>query len=172
MHLTLTPDLLNSLADQLAKDPRLAATLAEHFLANSDKLGMANYLLGGGVARRLLTERLRAKPKKTVEEVAALAAEGTTAGGRRGRPKAAEPKAAKPTAAKSRVRLSAKQTGQLKRKVVEFLKANPGSTRKQIEKSVKVPSVAVYNRVMRELKAEGTVVQKGERGKAVYGVKG
>jgi len=52
--------------------------------------------------------------------------------------------------------------------VVDFLQTNPGSTRKQIERAVNVPSVAVYNRVMRELKAEGAVVQKGKRGRAAY----
>jgi predicted HTH transcriptional regulator len=88
--------------------------------------------------------------------------------GRRGRSKAATKR--KPKA--RRQRLSPDQTANLKRRVVTFLKANPGSTRKQIEKAVSFPSASAYTRVMKELKEEGMVVQKGKRGKAVYRVKG
>jgi len=169
MHL-LTAEILNTLADQIADNPRLVQKLAEHFLATTNKVAMANYLLADGVALKLLTERLRAKPKRTLMEVAGLPAgeEGPVEKprGRRGRPKVT-----KKTKPKARVRLSARQSAGLKRRLVTFLKANPGSTRKQIEAAVSFPSASVYARVINELKAEGVVVQKGERGKAVYGVK-
>jgi hypothetical protein len=162
MHLTLTPDVLNTFADQLADNPKIAQTLAQHFLANSDKLAMANYLLADGVAFELLTQRLQEKPKRTLAEVATLGQ--VPVKGRRSRPKKVRPKA-------RRQRLATEQSNELKQQVVVFLKANPGSTRKQIGEAVSFPSAAVYNRIIGELKAGGVVVQKGKRGKAVYGVK-
>lgn len=60
------------------------------------------------------------------------------------------------------------RTAVLKRRVVELLKATPGSTRKQIAEAVVFPSLAVCSRIMAELMAEGIVVREGERGKAVY----
>jgi len=177
MQLALTPEILKTLADQLADNPRLANTLAQHLLAVTNKLAMANYLLADGVAYKLLTERLRAKPKKTLMEVAGLTegarAPEPRAARRRGRPKAKaaikRPPKAKP---KARQRLSARQSAGLKRRVVTFLKANPGATRAQIEEAVSFPSPSVYTRVIKELKAERLVVQKGERAKAIYALRG
>jgi hypothetical protein len=57
---------------------------------------------------------------------------------------------------------------ELKRAVQAFLADHPGSSRRQIAGAVDLPTAAVYNRVMRELRAEGKVVKSGERGQAVY----
>jgi len=188
MQLTLTPDILDTFAQQLAKNPQLARTLAQQLLATTDKLAMANYLLADGVALKLLAERLKSKPKKTLPEIAGLAVASDdaptgkpkTRGRRRGsgarapRGRQARPaaKATAPGRPRRRARLTPRQAAGLKQRVVAFLKANPGSTRKQIEAEVKFPSAAVYTRLMKELKAERLVVQKGQRGKATYRAKG
>ena len=177
MDITLSGEMATHLATTLKKDSKLARALAWQFLATVDKEAMAGYLLSGDVALELLTERLRTDPSRTVRELARIA-NGEPARPKRGRPRGRPSQRSEAAAAKTkrvkrrRKRLSAAQAERLRTQVQTFLEQNPWSSRKQLADAVAFPSEGLYNRIMGELKKAGTVVQKGEKSKAAYAVKG
>ena len=174
MDLTLSGEITAHVLTLLKKDAGLARHLAGQFLASVDRQVMASYLLSGELALDLLTRRLKANPQRTVRELGRLAqGEQVRGGGGRRRARAAAatgPRRVKRI--KRRKRLSAAQAERLRADVRSFLTKKPWSSRKQLTAAVEFPSQAIYNRIMGELKHAGEVVQKGEKSKTTYAVKG
>ncbi|MFH1148918.1 MAG: hypothetical protein V1748_00430 [Actinomycetota bacterium] len=89
----------------------------------------------------------------------------------RGRRKAKTRNGAKVTSksrGRKRTRVGAKKIDKLKEQVRAFLKANPGSGRKEICTGVKLPSASIYLRLMKELK---DAKAKGEKRLTVYSLR-
>jgi hypothetical protein len=176
MDLAITGVLAKQLLSMSKKDPQLAQALALQYLDSIDKVSMARYLLSGEIALKLLVERFALNPEKTVRDLQALPERKP--GARRGRkPKAleivkAEPVAKRGRRGRRRHRLSADQVEGIKAQVITFLKRQPWSTRKAISKAVDFPSLALYNRIIGELKNSGEVIQKGQKAKALYALDG
>jgi hypothetical protein len=170
MDLTLSGEMTAHVLTMAKKDNRLARRLAEQFLAAVDKQAMAAYLLSGDVALELLAQRLRTHPERVVHELAQLA-DGQPAARGRGR-RAGEPTTRGRRGGRQRRRLGAGQAEQLRARVLAFLAKRPGSSRKQLTAAVEFPSLAIYNRIMGELKKAGEVKQKGGRSKSTYAVMG
>ena len=180
MDLTLSGEITARVLTLLKKDTRLAKHFAGQFLSSVDQQTMASYLLSGELALDLLTRRLEANPERTVRELSRLAEGEAQPRGRRGRRVKAGRKPAAASAAprgrgrrvRRRRRLSAAQGEGLRTEVRSFLSKKPWSSRKQLTAAVAFPSQAIYNRIMGELKTAGEVVQKGEKSKTTYAVKG
>jgi hypothetical protein len=71
---------------------------------------------------------------------------------------------------KRRKRLNTDEIGQLKASIIKHLGERTWSTRKEIVASTSVPTEAIYNRVMVELRRENRIVIQGKKSKTVYGL--
>jgi hypothetical protein len=195
MELTLTTDLLKELVAQGTFNEKFATTIAHAILEAKDPVALARYILSHEVAIGLLTERLVSDPEGTVQELAALPdrnvfVHSSPNGKRRGRP----PKGATVTKAVGRprgrprkngfavaevddsamgkrVRLDDKQLSKMKERIREYLKDHPESCKKDIIKAAKVPTAAIYNRLMAELKEAKELAVKGDKRSAVYSLR-
>ncbi len=167
MDLTLTGELAQHLITMTRKDGKLAEAMARQYLKAVPTTQIADYLLTPEVALRLLAERLRKNPELTLRQLQALAGLGAPRG-----PRAA--RGARPTKARAgkRIRLSASEVDSLKGKVRTYLGRNPWSNRKQLFGAVAFPSLAVYNRILGELRESGEVQADGEKSKTRYALRG
>jgi hypothetical protein len=179
MQFTLTDSLLNQLIKLKTFDKSLSTALAADLLDLKEPLSMAQFLLTREVALELLAGKLMEAPARTLRTLEAMP--DRTAGPPRRRPGKQSRRAKRTKAPRSRVtrakakqssnkriRLTPGQTEKLKERIQAFLRANPGSSRKEILRAAKIPTEAVYNRVMGELREAGVVTVKGERRFARY----
>lgn len=103
------------------------------------------------VAKKKATKKVakKAAPKKAAKKVAK---------------KAAAPKAG----IRRRKRLSKAQIASVKGKVVDYLGSTAAASRKQIIEAAAIPTPALYNRIIGELRDAHIVASEGEKAKAVY----
>ena len=156
-----------------SKDSQLTVALAQEWASRVDRQALTAYLLDAETAVRLLAERLKQDPEKTLDELQRLEA-------RQGKRRAASRGTAEPATASARrrrgrpirMRLSASQLEETKQLVRAFLGRNPWANRKQISEAARGPTPALYARIMGELKDAGEIIGKGEKAKAVYALKG
>lgn len=165
MELTISGEFAQKLIGLLKKDKALAQSMAADWVERVDPPAMAAYLLTPEVAVQLLASRLVSEPGRTLEELSALAA---ARGSRRKRGQAAARKGKQEVAAPQRRRLTARQIAGLKKRIVAFLGGVQAASRKQIIEAARVPTPALYNRVMGELREEGLVASEGIKARAVY----
>jgi len=158
MQITLTGDMVGRVLALAKKDRKLAQAVAEHLLTTVDRGAMANFLLGEGVAVALLTERLTKDPEGVMKGLQLPAPRRDPAQRRSRRPK--------------RRQLSAAQADKIKAEVRAFLRQHPGASHKEITTAVAFSSEGHYDRVMKELKKAGEVVQKGQKRMTRYSLKG
>lgn len=195
MQFTITGDFAKALLSSAKKDRNLARSLAQQFCRTIDLQTIGAYLITPEVAMNLLMERLTKDPEGTVTELQRMesgvrpakqtGARGRRPGrpamnkipGRRGRPAgsknvrlATSPKA--PRGKGRRLRLNRTEVELLKATVQQYLNQHPWSTRMQIVRAANLPTQAIYNRVMGELRKQGKVVAQGQKAKAVYALKG
>ncbi len=186
MKFMITESFLKELVKHRALDKKMIASLAAEFIAQTDSTELAKYLLTKEVAVALLAERLQKDPVAEFRRLKEITPEEDARPRRRGRPaksdKQAQPRrrgrppksngvSAKTATGRRKKRLSADKSDKLKDEIREFLKANPGSSRLQILNSVKIPTTAIYNRLMVALKETNEIVSKGEKRNAVYYLK-
>jgi hypothetical protein len=184
MNLSISGDLAKHILGMTKKDSYLAEALAHQFLRTIEPAAMASYLLKRDVALSLLTERIRKNPEMTLQELQSMPeGDGMRAQSRgAGRPvrskrgkKAQDAKGAteRPLRRRrKRQRLTPKKVELIKAAVTKFLSHHPRSTRKQICADVDFPSLAIYNRIMGELKDSGEIISQGQKAKTVYALKG
>jgi hypothetical protein len=165
MELTIKGEFAKHFVAQAKKDQSLADALAREYVATVDRLALRKYLLTRDVALGLLADRLRKRPEQTFGELSKLASGG---------PPAQRSTGHRPVAARKRKRqrLSTARVGQIKDQVRKFLAAHPWSNRKQIAAAGGIPTPAIYNRIMGELRQARLVVARGQKAKTVYAVKG
>lgn len=157
-------------ATVVAKDKKAARSLAAQYLASTDKVAMANFLLAGGVAEELLTARLMKSPAKVMRKLDGLTGPSLSPDSVWESPPGRVTVARSTKSSTKRHRATAEESTAAKDTIVAFVKKHPGSTRKAIQGAVQF-SMAFYNRIMRELKTERRLKQKGQRSKATYYVK-
>jgi hypothetical protein len=169
----ITGDLAKQVLGLAQRDPKLARSLAQQFLARVEPVAMQRFLLDDTAAVELLARRLVQDPTRTLDQLQRLPL------AKRTRVVATTP--ARPVAAKSppkvrgkrrRHRLSAEAGAALKQAIVQYLGAHPGANRRGILSAVEIPSDGLYNRVMGELRAAGTLTVSGSRSSTVYSLKG
>lgn len=165
MNVVLDKKVAEVVAGVVKKNKKAARSLAAQYLAAVDKAAMANFLLGNGVAVQLLAERLMRAPKQVMHKLDGLAKAQSVWETPPGAVHVA--RATKSTGKGKRHRASAQETASAKAKIVAFVKKHPGATRKAIQGAVQL-GTAFYNRVMRELKDERQLKQKGLRSKSTY----
>ena len=168
----------------LKKDERLAKAIARDFVAGLDLQALASYLVPAEVAVQLLIARLQKDPAGTLADLNKLAAGKTVrraskakavqAAGKPGRKKkAVAKKAAAPRKGKAvRKRMSPAQAEEVKQKILHFLAKNPWASRRQIANIAGLTSMAVYTRLIGELRDSKKVVSRGTKAKMVYALKG
>jgi hypothetical protein len=180
MDLMLSGEIAKHIFTMTKKDAKLAQAMAQQFLSAIDPGAIAGYLLTADVARRLLAERIKREPERTLRELQALTGGGRP--GRRGRTTGRRSKgpeaplgqgaaAARGRRGRRRHRMSSEQVAALKEQVRGFLARGRWANRRELSAAVPFPSLAAYNRIMGELRNEGIVRSKGEKSKTVYGIK-
>lgn len=166
MDLTLTGELAKHLITMTRKDGKLAEAMAREYLKAVSATEIAAYLLTPDVTLRLLAERLRKNPEQTLRQLQDLAGQQVR------RPRGARAGRAKTRGTGKRIRLSQAEVEGLKTKVRSYLGHHPWSNRKQLFGAVTFPSLAVYNRILGELRESGEVRSNGEKSKTVYALRG
>ncbi len=188
MEFSFGGQFVNQLVSMSKNDPKLARALAQEVMEGMDLDALGAYLLRGGAAVDLLTERLMADPAGTLQDLHALEtpkAKPKKKGAKKGakskakKPAAKKPAAKKPVAKKAaaakpatRKRLTRDEAEQKKAAIVAFLKKNPWSGRKEIAAVAQVNTQAVYARLMSELRNAGVVVSRGVKAKTRYAAAG
>jgi hypothetical protein len=169
MDLTLSGDIAKHIITMTKKDNKLAEAMAREYLKTIPEPAIADYLLTQDVVLSLIADRLHKNPELTLRQLQDLAV-GKAARAPRGRGPIR--RAVKKAAGRKRVRLSGDQVEGLKSKVRSFLGGHPWSNRKQLFAAVRFPSLAVYNRILGELRESRVVQSKGEKSKTVYALFG
>ena len=166
----LTNDIINSLSGQCKRDKKLATMIARDLLAKVEPLQVARLIFDARIAEELLVKHVQGDLAHTV---AFLTGEVETKK-RRGRPVVkivggnGKLRTLKPESGGQRHRMSEAEVVGLKKAVCTFLKKKPGSSRAAVQAAVKFPSLAAYNRIMKELVKSKAIKQKGQRRMAVY----
>lgn len=141
-------------------------------------------------AKATKTRAKKAGRKKAAKTVAAVAAPATQKVAKKATKKAAKKKGAQKVAKKvapkkaakkvakkaaapkagirRRKRLSKAQIASVKGKVVDYLGSTAAASRKQIIEAADIPTPALYNRIIGELRDARIVASEGEKAKAVY----
>jgi hypothetical protein len=177
MELTIKGELMRYLFALTKQDTRVAQALAWQWIQEIDPTSLHAYLLSADVAQRLLADRLKQDPEGTLMALGKLPPR-TTPPRRRGRPPGRRPAGTKKTAAKKngkgtkRPRYGAEKISSIKQQIHQYLAKNPWSNRKSINKAVKIPSQALYHRIMTEMRDGGLISAKGQKSKTVYAAKG
>jgi hypothetical protein len=169
MELMIKGDFAKQLLAQAKSDRGLAEALARQYVASVDPAALRVYLLTPQVALALLAERLRKHPEQTIVDLQKLP-EGKP--GARAPGKTRATKAVKAPRRRKRQRLSTARIEQIKDHVRKFLGSHPWSNRKRIATTASIPTPAIYNRIITELKQAGLIIAKGQKAKTVYALKG
>lgn len=164
----LTNDIISSLSGQCRKDKKLATMIARDLLAKVEPIRVAQLIFNARIAEELLVKHVQGDLAHTVAFLTGETKE------KRGRPTVrivgnkGKLRTVKPESAGQRHRMSEDEVAGLKKGVVAFLKKHPGSSRAAVQEAVKFPSLAAYNRIMKELTKGKAIKQKGMRRLAVY----
>lgn len=170
MDLVLRGELADSFLSTVKKgDSNWAQSLAKQWFNSVELEALSMYLLDSDHAVSLLADRLKKDPQGTLKALDKMPPRQETTR-RRGRPsKNRSPlNTDKGRVIKRRKRLTAEELAGFKKQIVSFLNQNPWSSRNQITTAVKIPSAALYNRIISELKSEKALVAKGKRSKTLY----
>jgi hypothetical protein len=174
MDLMLEGEFGKKLVVLLKKDPNLAHALAEQWAVRVDQAALHRYLLDEGVAIGLLTTRLQKAPEETLEGLKALSQGRAVA--KPGRRPAGRPKkkvaAGAPKKEKKRLRFSQEAVEEIKSQIRTFLGRNTWASRKQIQEIAKIPTQALYRRIMSDLRDANEVIQRGQKSKTLYALTG
>jgi hypothetical protein len=170
MELVLKGDLQKYFMSLVKRDAQVARALASQWLEEIEATPMHAYLLSEVTATALLTARFKRDPEGTLAALAQLPPRSSPKP-RRGGPKKARRTAAKSAMGRKRPRYTTAQVSKLKDQILRFIGANPGANRKQINNSVKIPSLALYHRLMGELRDEKMITAKGDRSKTTYNLR-
>jgi len=175
MDFTVSDDLARQILALTKTDSSLATALAQQLLKTIEPQALHAYLLTPEVALNLLTQRLKKQPERTLEELSRLAqrvGRRATARGDGARRGPAASAVRKTRRYRKRQRLSPEELGKMKSEVTSFLARHPWANRKQITEAARIPTQAIYNRIIAELKHAGQVISRGEKSKTVYSIKG
>ena len=190
MNITGQGETASYIVTSLKKDDRLAKAIARDFVDGVDLQALASYLVPSDVAVELLMKRLQNDPAATLADLNRLAAGKTVRATRkakakrpgrkpaRGRKAAAKPKAPARKKAKggkaggARKRMSPAQAQEVKQKIIDFLAKNPWASRRQIADVAGLTSMAVYTRLIGELRDGKKVISRGTKAKMVYALTG
>lgn len=182
MELTIKGDTLKSFLTLARTDDQTARALARQWMKELEPDALNAYLLySADVAADLLAQRFTADPESTLTAMRKLPARTSPLPGkRRGRPPGGTKKttgAPKATKARKRGRprkrrrYTAEEIEGLKTRILGFIAKHPGTTRKQLHDAIDFPSLAIYHRVMGELRDAKQISAKGDRSKTVYNVR-
>jgi len=166
----LTIDVINSLGKQCKRDKKLAVLIARDLLSKAEPIRVARLIFNARIAEELLVKEVQASLAHTV----AVLTGDEDAPKKRGRPVVkivggnGKLRTLKPESGGQRHRMSEAEVAGLKKAVCTFLKKKPGSSRAAVQAAVKFPSLAAYNRIMKELVKSKAIKQKGQRRMAVY----
>ncbi|MBK8482076.1 MAG: hypothetical protein IPL40_13050 [Proteobacteria bacterium] len=174
----ITGDLAQQVLGLAQRDPKLARTLAQQFVARVEPVAMQGFLLDDAAAIELLTRRLAQDPARTLEQLQRLPLAkrvrvAATKPARRAAAASASPagKSAPAGKRRRRQRLSTADAAVLKRAILEYVGAHPGANRSGILSAVAIPTDGLYNRVMGELRQAGELAGSGARSSMVYRLK-
>lgn len=172
MELTIKGELMRYLFALTKQDNRVAQALAWQWIQEIDPTALHAYLLSADVAQRLLADRLKQDPEGTLMALGKLPPR-TSPPRRRGRPSGRRPAAAKKNGrGAKRPRYGAEKITKIKEQIHNYLTKNPWSNRKSISQAVRIPSQALYHRIMTEMRDGGLIASKGQKSKTVYAAKG
>ena len=176
MELTIKGDALKTFLGLARTDEQVARTIARQWIQEVEPDALNAYLLySTEVAAGLLAERFTRDPEGTMAAMSKLPARTSPLPAQRGRP-AGQPAAAGKARApgrkrgrrRKRRRYSAAEIAALKQQIVAFIARRPGTTRKQLHDAIEFPSLAIYHRVMGELRDAKLISAKGDRSKTTY----
>jgi hypothetical protein len=170
MELVLKGELQKYFLSLVKRDAQVARALAAQWLEEIAATPMHAYLLSEGTATALLAARFKSDPEGTLAALADLPPRISPKPGRGG-VKRARQRLPKQATGRKRPRYTTAQVGKLKDQILRFIGANPGANRKQINNAVKIPSLALYHRVMGELRDAKMITAKGDRSKTTYTVR-
>lgn len=166
MELVLKGDLQKYFLSLVKRDARVARALASQWLEEIETTPMHAYLLSEATATALLTARFKRDPEGTLAALAQLSPRSSPRP-----PERTRQTLPKRAMGRKRPRYTTAQVGKLKDQILRFLGANPGANRKQINNAVKIPSLALYHRVMGELRDAKMITAKGDRSKTTYNIR-
>jgi hypothetical protein len=192
MELTIKGEALDTFVKMASKDEALAKALARQWIRETEPTALAAYLLySADLVADLLAERFTADPQGTVDALGKLPERTSPLPGprRRGRPPGRPPgrkaarraRAARPSRTRGRRgpgrppkrrAYTPDQISALKKLIVSYIGKHPGATRKQLHEAIDFPSLAIYHRVMGELRDDKVIIARGDRSKTTYTVKG
>lgn len=146
----LTKEVVQSLAGPCKKNLKLAKSIAEQLIVVAEPLNIARYLFNDkATVLHLLTLHVRENLAKTV-----IALQGGVPSTK--------------VKVRTRLRLTRDEIESLKKQIVGFITEYPGSSRQRILDAIKVPTLGLYNRVIKELVKDKMLRQKGTTRTAVY----
>ena len=76
-----------------------------------------------------------------------------------------------PATGTRRRRFSPEEVNQAKDKIRTYLGSHQWATRKELSTAGEIPTQAIYRRIITELRTSGELISKGQKSKAVYGLK-
>lgn len=179
MELVVNEDFTRKLLAYTKIDDRLAMALAQQILSTSFPAELAYYLLTPDIALRLLTERIQKFPAQTIRDIEKLPQINSNPRGRKAPPRIGWNRSTVADRSKAvggkrhkRKHLRSEEVDKIKNKIKSFLAQHPWSNRKDITAAADIPSMAIYNRIISELKDSKTVIAFGEKARTTYALKG
>ncbi len=181
MPLAISGELGSYLVSTLDKDIKLARAMARDYVESIDQQALATYLMPPEVAVELLVGRLQEDPEQTLADLKKLAAgKGIKLQeGRGGRSKAGARKTAagkgqgaRRSRSRTRKRMTPEQTAQAKETILALLQRKGWSSRAEITAAAELTSMAVYTRLMGELRRARKVIAHGSKANMVYALAG
>lgn len=168
----ITGDLAKQVLGLAQRDPKLARTLAQQFVARVDPAAMQQFLLDEVTAIELLAKRLAHDPARTLDQLQRLPlAKRAPRPAKTPAPRAAAASAPRTGRRRRRQQLSAADAAVLKRAILQYVGAHPGANRRGILGAVAIPTDGLYNRLMSELREAGELRVSGARSSMVYTLK-
>lgn len=157
MELVVKGDLLRQMLEQARMDDAFAINLAEQLVNEIDPTALNAYLLTAEVATRLLAERIVEDPEDTIQALRELP-ERTSP----------PPQGKKRRRRRKRRRYTDAEIEEIKNAIIVYVQDHPWTNRRNIQASVFIPSLALYHRVIGELKEEEALEVRGTRSKTCY----
>lgn len=174
VELLISGDLAQQVLALAQRDPKVARSLAQQFVARIEPVALQRFLVDDAAAIDLLAKRLVQDPKRTIDGLQRLPVATRARVVAAGKGPVAVPSPARPSARRTRRRqhLSAQQAAALKQAIRQFLTAHPGANRRGILGAVEIPSDGLYNRLIGEMRAAGELAVSGARSSTTYSLKG
>lgn len=178
VELLISGDLAQQVLALAQRNPKVARSLAQQFVARIEPVALQRFLLDDATAIDVLAKRLVQDPKRTIDGLQRLPvakrARAVAVAVAAGKGPVAAPSPARPPARRTRRRqhLSAQQAAVLKQAIRQYLAAHPGANRRGILGAVEIPSDGLYNRLIGEMRAAGELAVSGARSSTTYSLKG